>query len=294
MSEEVRALEAAIDVAPDDPRRYAVLGDLLQQRGDPRGELISLQLAPELDRRGRERVKALLYEPSIRCLAGPLAQWRWGYVHTATLLRPAGPGEQSGGLEGLLRHASARFLRALTLGREPLGDGLEALARVAPPVLETLGLYSPRPLELSAIPTGLQRLRVLAISAPEVTGTIPPLTTLRALELSYVHWDAASAARLFSSNLQRLDAIKLACVHEPERGCLEAVLALPSLRHLTLETSGLDTDAIAAIAESPARERLVSLDLSRSGLSERAAKRLLHLSREMPALSELRLGDAVD
>src|SRR5678816_2753004 len=39
------ALEAAIVANPSDRDAYAVFGDWLQEQGDPRGELISLQLA---------------------------------------------------------------------------------------------------------------------------------------------------------------------------------------------------------------------------------------------------------
>jgi hypothetical protein len=42
-------LERLIDDDPYDAERYAVLGDLLQRDGDPRGELIALQLAAERD-----------------------------------------------------------------------------------------------------------------------------------------------------------------------------------------------------------------------------------------------------
>ena len=44
MTDRRAALEAAIEDDPYDPRGYAVLGDYLQEIGDPRGELIALQL----------------------------------------------------------------------------------------------------------------------------------------------------------------------------------------------------------------------------------------------------------
>ena len=73
-------LEAAIDDAPDDASRYAVLGDFLLQLGDLRGELISLELAPASSRR-KEREEEL-----IKRLAVPMtrAQWRWGFVQALT------------------------------------------------------------------------------------------------------------------------------------------------------------------------------------------------------------------
>ena len=55
MSTERESLEAAIDDGPDDASRYAVLGDFCLQLGDPRGELISLQLSDRNTRALRDR-----------------------------------------------------------------------------------------------------------------------------------------------------------------------------------------------------------------------------------------------
>nr|HEX4316534.1 TIGR02996 domain-containing protein [Kofleriaceae bacterium] len=51
------ALFAAVDAAPDDDAPRRVLADALLELGDPRGELIALQLAPVLD---DARIRALL------------------------------------------------------------------------------------------------------------------------------------------------------------------------------------------------------------------------------------------
>ncbi|MDP3499521.1 MAG: TIGR02996 domain-containing protein [Myxococcales bacterium] len=288
------AFEAAIDAAPDAANGYAVLGDWLSQEGDPRGELIALQQLSELDRRQRERVKALLYEPSIRCLAGPLAQWRWGFVHTATLVRPTGPGASERiDLARLLGHPSLRFLRALTLGQEPLFDALDELAAAAPQVLSSLTLYSPRVLELSRVPS-LSSLTQLQLSVPEVAGALAVMPRLDSMTLSFLSWDGATARGLFEANERRLAMLKLVVAGALELEPLEAVLALPRLEHLTLEASEMGVDAIEAIAASDAVNRLVTLDLSRSGLSERGAKRLLQVTRQLPRLSSLVLGDAAD
>lgn len=288
------AFEAAIDASPDEANGYAVLGDWLSQQGDPRGELIALQQLSELDRRQRERVNALLYEPSIRCLAGPLAQWRWGFVHTATLVRPTGPGASERiDLARLLAHSSLRFLRALTLGQEPLFDALDELAAAAPTVLASLTLYSPRVLELSRVPS-LPPLTQLHLSVPEVAGALGVMPRLDSMTLSFVSWDAATARGLFEANGRRLTTLKLVVAGALELEPLEAVLALPRLEHLTLEASEMGVDAIEAIAQSPAVNGLVTLDLSRSGLSERGAKRLLQVTRQLPRLSSLVLGDAAD
>lgn len=289
------ALERAIEAAPDDPQAYAVYGDWLSQQGDLRGELIALHLLPSLDRRQRERVKALLYERGIRCLAGPLAQWRWGFVHTATLVRPpAGTSGARVDLARLLRHPSMRFVRALTLGQEPIATSLGELSAAAPSVLASLTIYSPRALELSLVPASLPALEQLHLSLPEITGALPPLPRLRALELSFLEWTTTSAAQLFEANRQHLTRLRLAVSEEVAPGPLLEALALPALEHLVIEASAMGVDAVAALEDSPGAERLVTLDLSRSGLSERAAKRVLQLSRRLPRLSSLVLGDAVE
>jgi len=298
MSAQVRqraAFEAGIDAAPDEPNGYAVLGDWLSQQGDPRGELIALQQLGELDRRQRERVKALLYEPLIRCLAGPLAQWRWGFVHTATLVRPTGAGASERiDLARLLAHPSSRFLRALTLGQEPLFEALDELAAAAPRLLGSLTLYSPRLLDLERVPSGLPSLTHVHLSVPEIAGALGLMSRLDSMTLSFLHWEPTVARRLFDANRQGVRTVKLVVAGALDVAPLEAVLGLPRLEHLTLEASEMDVEAIETIAHSPAVHQLVTLDLSRSGLSERAAKRLLQMTRQLPRLSSLVLGDAVD
>lgn len=292
MSAEVRqrdAFERAIDAAPDHPEGYAVYGDWLSQTGDERGELISLQLLPSLDRRQRERVKALLYAPGIRCLAGPVAQWRWGFVHMVTLLRDG----ESVELERLLAHPSMRFVRALALG-EPMTESLGALARAAPRVLSSLMLSSPRALDLATIPTTLPSLERLQLSVPELIGALPALPGLSALEIAFLEWTEATAAQLFETNGSRLRAVKLHVSGAVEPATVRSVMSLPALEALTIEASEMGIDAVAALEDGASIERLTTLELHQSGLTERAARRVMQLSRRLPRLSSLVLGEAVE
>lgn len=296
MSAEVRqrdAFEAAIEAAPDDAQAFAVYGDWLAQSGDARGELISLQLLPSLDRRQRERVKALLYAPGIRCLAGPVAQWRWGFVHTATLMRQQAPGERVE-LERLLAHPSMRFVRALSLGQEPMTESLRVLERAAPRVLASLTIASPRALDLATIPTTLPALEQLHLSVPELNGALPSLPRLASLEIAFLGWTQTTAAQLFEANASRLRSVKLIVSEAVEPATVRAVLSLPALEALTIEASEMGVDAVTALEEGASIERLTTLDLFRSGLTERAAKRVMQLSRRLPRLSSLVLGEAVE
>lgn len=296
MSAEVRqrdAFEAAIEAAPDDPHAFAVYGDWLAQSGDARGELISLQLLPSLDRRQRERVKALLYAPGIRCLAGPVAQWRWGFVHTATLMRQQAPGERID-LERLLAHPSMRFVRALSLGQAPMTESLRVLEQAAPRVLSALTIYSPRALDLTTIPTNLPALEQLHLSVPELIAALPALPRLSSLEIAFLGWTQTTAKQLFDANGSRLRSVKLVVSGAVEAATVSDVMSLPSLDALTIEASELGVDAVAALEAGASIERLTTLDLSRSGLTERAAKQVMQLSRRLPRLSSLVLGEAVE
>ncbi|MBA2540602.1 MAG: TIGR02996 domain-containing protein [Deltaproteobacteria bacterium] len=59
-SKNLEALLEAIHDNPDDDAPRLVYADALLERGDPRGEFISLQLRPELDRDAKKREKELL------------------------------------------------------------------------------------------------------------------------------------------------------------------------------------------------------------------------------------------
>ena len=100
------AFLAEIATAPDDPAPYLIYSDALQLRGDPRGDLISIQhaletAAPEVaaDLRRRE---ATLIEENEDAWLGPLidrhrtpltgrcdhredltVRWRFGFLHAA-------------------------------------------------------------------------------------------------------------------------------------------------------------------------------------------------------------------
>jgi len=64
-------LLAAIYASPDDDAPRLVYADYLQQRDDPRGEFIALQLSKSLDVDGRKRLRALYAKHKLRWF-GPL------------------------------------------------------------------------------------------------------------------------------------------------------------------------------------------------------------------------------
>ena len=74
--DDIAALTRAVFAAPDDDQARLVLADALQERGDPRGELIMLQVARAngvADARSERRERALL-KTNLKAWLGPLAR----------------------------------------------------------------------------------------------------------------------------------------------------------------------------------------------------------------------------
>jgi uncharacterized protein (TIGR02996 family) len=115
------AVEAALEDSDDD-HAFSVYADWLQQRGDPRGELMALAIATRDEHHYQTR------QPHDPYLIGGLTGWdgdgielRWrrGLIDRARLALPqerAGIGLAHEILEELLAVPAARFLRHLVLG----------------------------------------------------------------------------------------------------------------------------------------------------------------------------------
>lgn len=71
LEQDIEALYAEVYEHPDDDDVRQVLADLLQDKGDPRGEFITLQLLPKPSRAQKRRAKALVKEHGRQWL-GPL------------------------------------------------------------------------------------------------------------------------------------------------------------------------------------------------------------------------------
>ncbi len=167
------ALEQAIEADPYDTAAYAVYADFLQDQGDPRGELIALQLA------NKHAAATKLIAKHADYFLGPLAQhtkeydhdydtkrkqvrrdaftWKAGFIHGLWLshnvyaLENSNPPYTMTGtlaedvLRPLLAHPSGRFLAeiAIRFNGEPtssLQDLVDVLAKHAPPTLRKLHL----------------------------------------------------------------------------------------------------------------------------------------------------------
>jgi len=290
-------LDATIDADPEDPRSYAVLGDYLQQQGDPRGEIIALELAG-LDREARDRRAA---HPALTPdVPASHMTWRHGFVHTASV--------DAAAVATLLAHPSCRFLITLAIDVLEDSDDLEtAVASLADRprgALRELELSRRPPPQSTARPgatrvdaieldrlwpavRSLQRLRVRHDRATFRTIDLPALTAL-GVELRYHAASAVDAIAAASwPALERLELHGLA--GQPDRRRLAAVLSsdrIPKLRHLAIRGDSAFRELLAtsSLQDSALLRRLRSLDVSRSDLDDAAASRLAALPLRLDKL----------
>jgi uncharacterized protein (TIGR02996 family) len=119
-------LAAAIRATPDDPAPYLVYADWLSDRGDPRGQLITIdhQLeltpTPELFRARREWLRA---HPELVGIIEDWAQAVWKYGFVSKLVFEAGYYDRqrtdldvAAIVQEILQHPSCRFVRSVELG----------------------------------------------------------------------------------------------------------------------------------------------------------------------------------
>ncbi len=296
-SEELRnpELEARILAALDDATGYLVYADWLSERGDPRGELITVQHAIDKARNrvGQElyaRQKALLETHRERFL-GPMAglprgsvSWELGFINALS-------STELDHLPEMLAHPSMRFLRSYsgpaeaavllsaagvrTLGRLTLTGNLGVLPPL--PNLEsltiTLGIYRALPLlpklRQLFVTMGNEQFRSIVQPAlARLALTLPPgsrlpdptewaLPELAALDLS-TGWPQAGDPPL-------------------RAGALEKLLAwIPGrpLKELVLRGFLLPRQQWERLAESKALAQLDTLRLSGTGMDLQAAEAL--------------------
>jgi len=320
------ALEASLVADPADPAAYAVYADWLQRQGDPRGELIALQLAREAELarspKGRSTLPAAIARhierhadrllgglaalvPDVRDLAsGPFA-WRFGFIHRVVLETGAG-GDLGAIVEAVLRHPSGRFVRELAIRSDDLDEAhrvVDALCALAPPALAELDLLvRDERLDLGTLWPAVARLRRLTVVA-------------RAFDLGAVCAPAVERARFITARLsgdglrsiaaapwpalQRLE-LRFAGRFEPSSASLEDLQRLlgrtdlPALTHLKLRGCAFAGEALTALATTALARRLVVLDLSHGHVERDDLRRLAGHTASFPALRELWLpGDIV-
>ena len=313
------ALEASIIADPTDPAAYAVYADWLQRRGDPRGELIALQLAreAELARNARARstlpaaIGRLLEHHAASLLGGlaafvtdvrdPAAEplvWRRGFIHRVALDSHRG-GDLGAIVEQVLQHPSGRFVSELVVRCDDIDEAhrvVDALRELAPPTLFELDLLvRGQLLDLGALWAAVARLRRVAVVA-------------RAFDLGAVALPEAERARFATARLsgdsvraiatapwpalQRLD-LRFGGRDEPGGSTLDDLQLLlergdlPALTHLKLRGCAYAGEALAALGGCPLARQLVVIDLSHGHVEQDDLRALARHTTSFPRLREL-------
>lgn len=301
-------LEAAILERPDDPGAYTVYGDWLAERGDPRGELITVQCAlatrPD-DPALRARERGILDDHAYELLA-ELA-WRpdlavtWRYGFPQRVVAGGAWGEQPSMWDAgdvVRACAKQRLLRELVIGGFVAGEDYEwvidAIAKhgVAPH-LTSLGFIVEEHLELGdlepAYPAlaALERLSIEARGAEFGEIVLPALRSFEFLSRGLTASNVEAFRAAAWPNLERL----VLCPGMTGVDNCDVTLddlqwifdgELP-VRHLGLIEVSIE-DALERLASSAILPRLSTLDLSggwmvNPSVVQPYAGKLAHLER---------------
>lgn len=258
-------LVAALEADPDDVAAWAVYADWLTEKGDPRGELISIQLERDAaEEAGREAHHLAAKEHAFLSryrayFAGTFesgVRFRRGYFDGAEVADLAE-------LDALLALESSRFLRELTVldvaspvdapatPPRPLPRGLQHL------VLGTTDdIHRPGRLALGAATAGLARLASLRVSAPTVSLVGLELPALRELKVQ------AAGLELGKVSLPALESLSLSTYGLSGQRSFRSFFERPPepLRDVALAGEYLGR-FLPALLASPVAPRLRSLDL---------------------------------
>jgi uncharacterized protein (TIGR02996 family) len=292
-------LEAAIENHPNDRELYEVYGDELQRLGDPRGELISLQLAdptPEREAQARALIAAHDLAPG-----APLCgvRWRWGFVSSAELDLV---GAEPDLVRSALDHPSLRFVTSLSIlhvetGLQVALDALASRPRLALRQLEVGGLRQGSDLDPLACDVGvldalwpqLPELSKLVIRGQNLSLGTLALPRLKQLQLDSISLRSEALAAVLAEPWEDLWMLFLDFGHaNPPTADLERLLAhpFPSLTCLWVGGNFID-ELVEPLVRWQGLARLESLSLT-DGLTDRGAAILV---KHADAFSRLRTLD---
>jgi len=301
-------LEGQIAKSPGDPAPYLVYADWLAEKGDPRGELITLSVALEKDPANTklaERAQALHADHDAEWLAGVAGQdaiavtWKYGFLESARL---GGAGDyddtpevELGELYAKLAPLpSAALLRDLTFGAfgnddgEPTWHASWLVDHGVSPALRRLAFDKGGYWDISW--TYLDSLQPVYPLVPNLDtlyikmghmdfGEID-LPQLRDFEVYTGGFSAENMASVLAAKWPQLERLILRFGNQEDYGAsceLSHVLPLlenprtPKLKHLGLGNSGFADELIEPLARSPLLRQLETLDLSLGMLSDTGA-----------------------
>lgn len=283
-------LHAHLAANPDDSPAWMVLGDLLSEQGDGRGELIRLEhlhaeASPD-ERDALSRQLVALVKANEAAWRGPAPSgegvtldWRHGFVVGVELPWLEDTRDE---LEAFLAHPASRLLSTLAVTRvgevseeeEPDFDEDGAPIErdneeVKAAMKELLGL------DLSRLSTlSLAYVNIGAVGAKALAKTTLP--NLRQLDLRYCRIrDAGLKALLEAPFMKHLEVLHLQANVLKSAGVKAlAALELPRLRVLDLRHNEVKSSGAKALGEAPFVSRLSVLGLQRDDLGATGVKAL--------------------
>ncbi|MFO0555922.1 MAG: TIGR02996 domain-containing protein [Polyangiaceae bacterium] len=272
----IEALRSLVLKYPGDVEPRAVLADYLVQRGDPRGEFITLQtallghLSPDARETARRRVATLLAEHE--------AEW-------STPIKPWGLARFRGGFIDAIRAKASDFVRhaATLLAVEPVRSVR---------LFDTKSADVQQVAELACL-KGLRRLVFEGSYAPAsvvAIATSPHLKNLEALTLSCA--DGAFAEALVEGQLRSLVTLTLTGTNLGDQGAtaLAKCEALSKLERLFLTRADISDEGLTALAGSRWLSKLTLLTLGgNDGITDEGVMALAK-SKSLTALTHLELG----
>ena len=274
----------------DDVELYGVYADWLADRGDPRSELIAVQLARELapgDGELAAREKWLLAEYAYEWLGGFAwilegdlsIRWHYGFIHGITLGSEDEAASESIGdltFDGLVELPSANLMRELIvrprgywdddsfaiLGSPGFPNGWRLLDIKTPEFTE-LGMMEPGYPNLAKLETLRLESNVLSLGKVVLPSLVscelvtPGLTVVNLEEMRTAVWPRLARLVLWLGDAGIADCD----VELEDLGWIFAGTNLANVRELGL--CGRDAgELLWRLAESPILEQLVILDLS--------------------------------
>jgi uncharacterized protein (TIGR02996 family) len=303
-------LEAAIAGEPDRLETYLVYADWLQNQGDPRGELIALQQADQVEAANRllethaahfygrlantrYLLEAYPYQPLGRTTA-----WKCGFLERLWISNKRTRERQAhdivDALAAMLDHPSCRFLRELTVGIVTYEDNsYDKIAKViGERTLSTLrslilgDFYSEETElnwshmgDLSPMYPAMPALRSLTLRSGSMQIGAIDLPHLETLEIITGGLDIGSLASICAASWPALTSLSIQLGAEDSFTLAHLAPILdgrrfPKVTHLGLGNSLISDDICRGLAGSAIAQQLVSLDLSNGTLGDEGARAL--------------------
>jgi uncharacterized protein (TIGR02996 family) len=291
-----RGLEAEIVRDPDNPAAYGVLGDWLEQHGDPRGTLIALSLA-KLDAQAKKHLAL-----HVEYLLGPLAElaaddmtWQLGYIRKVHL-----QADRHAPLDAwvarVLDNPSARFLGELSIGGQTRAtEAIAVVAERAPATLRALRLWQMWQQDLGALWAAMPALRRLSLAGQALALGTFELPELERLEIIDSELSNANARVIARAPWPKLAQLKLdfGTGYLTGDASIDDVFALltrrdlPKLSRLALLHTRYIRELVRELPQSPIAPQLELLDLSSNQMTDEHALELARHHARFPKLQQL-------